>query len=100
MLVSRVGLDGAVNGRAIRKVGNNLEVKASSNSHLKDEQRNMHELSAEYTGNDWTGGVKVDWQGAWLFGGAFTQRIIPSLTVGGDMTFVSVNGVTIGQVGA
>lgn len=100
MLVSRVGLDGAVNGRAIRKVGTNLEVKASSNSHLKDEQRNMHEGSIEYTGNDWTCAGKLAWQGAWLIGGAFTQRVIPSLQVGGDLTFVTVNGVTIGQVGA
>jgi len=100
MLVARAGLDGAVNGRAIQKVGNCLEVKASSNSHLKDPQRNMHEGSLEYTGKDSTMTAKLAWQGAWLMGGAFTQRIVPSLQLGGDLTLVAVNGVTsIGQIG-
>mmetsp|Transcript_132236 Transcript_132236/g.411025 ORF Transcript_132236/g.411025 Transcript_132236/m.411025 type:complete len:359 (+) Transcript_132236:83-1159(+) len=100
MLVARAGLDGAVNGRAIQKVGNALELKASSNSHLKDQQRNMHEGSLEYTGTDWTLGAKLAWQGTWLLGGAFTQRIMPSLHLGGDLTLVAVNGVTsIGQIG-
>jgi mitochondrial import receptor subunit TOM40 len=101
MLVARAGLDGSVNGRAIQKVGSCVELKASSNSHLKDPQRNMHEGSFEFTGADstWTG--KLAWQGAWLFGGAMTQRIMPSVQLGGDLTLVKVNGMTsIGQVGA
>jgi len=100
MLVARAGLDGGVNGRAIQKVGSGAEFKCSSNSHLKDPQRNMHEGSFEYTGSDWTMGAKLAWQGAWLLGGAFSQRIVPSLHMGGDLTLVAVNGVTsIGQVG-
>merc|ERR1712050_799165 len=47
-----------------------------------------------------TAGVKLAWQGACLFGGSFTQRILPSLQMGGDLTLVAVNGVTsIGQIG-
>jgi mitochondrial import receptor subunit TOM40 len=100
MLVARAGLDGAVSGRMIQKVGQCLELKGSSNSHLKDVQRNMHEGSAEYTGQDFTLAAKLAWQGAWLLGGAFTQRVVPSLHLGGDLTLVAVNGVTsIGQVG-
>lgn len=100
MLVARAGMDGAVNGRAIRKVGDRWEFKASSNSHLKDAQRNMHEGSVEYTGSDWTAAGKLAWQGAWLLGGAFTQRVVPSLQLGGDLTVVVQNLVTIGQLGA
>jgi len=100
MLVARAGLDGGVNGRAIQKVGSAMELKASSNSHLKDQQRNMHEGSLEYTGSDWTMSAKLAWQGTWLLGGAFAQRIMPSLHLGGDLTLVAVNGVTsIGQIG-
>lgn len=100
VLVARAGLDGAVNGRIIQKVGTAGEFKASSNSHLKDPQRNMHEGSFEYTGTDWTMAAKLCWQGAWLVGGAFSQRLTPSLHAGGDLTLVAVNGVTsIGQIG-
>jgi mitochondrial import receptor subunit TOM40 len=100
MLVARAGLDGAVNGRAIQKVGKCIELKASSNSHLAEVQRNMHECSAEYTGSKLSAAAKLAWQGAWLFGGAFTQKILPSLQMGGDLTLVMVHGVTsIGQVG-
>jgi len=100
MLVARAGLDGGINGRAIQKVGNWLELKASSNFHLKEAQRNMHEGSVELTGSEWTLGAKLAWQGAWLLGGAFSQRVLPRLHLGGDLTLVAVNGVTsIGQVG-
>jgi len=101
MLFARAGLDGFVNGRAIQKLGNSMEVKASTNLSLKDTQRNVSDFSFEYNARDWTMGTKLAWQGAWLFGGAFSQRILPSLQLGGDLTLVAVNGVTsIGQVGA
>jgi len=100
MLVARAGLDGGVNGRAVQKVGSCWELKASSNSHLKDPHRNMHEGSIEYTGTQRAFAGKLAWQGAWLTGGAFTQKILPSLSVGGDLTLVGVNGITtIGQGG-
>lgn len=100
MLVARCGLDGGVNGRWIQKVGSNLELKFSSNSHLKQQERNMHEGSCEYSGNSVAWGAKLAWQGAWLMGGAFTQRITPNLQAGCDLTVVGVNGVTsIGQLG-
>lgn len=100
VMVARAGLDGAVNGRLIQKLGTGFEVKASSQSFHKDPQRTMHEGSVEYTGKDWTCGAKLAWQGAWLTGGSFTQRLIPKLQVGGDLTFVAVhNLMTIGQLG-
>jgi len=100
MLVARCGLDGGVNGRIIQKLGQSWEFKASTNSHLKDPQRNMHEGSMDYTGDEVAMGGKLAWQGAWLLGGALSRRIIPGLHLGGDLTLIAVNGVTsIGQVG-
>merc|ERR1719262_1761437 len=99
-MVARGGLDGGVNGRIIQKVGTGFELKASSNSHLKDPQRNMHEGSIEYAGSDWTGSTKLAWQGTWLLAGSFTQRVLPKLQLGCDLTFIPANLMTIGQIGA
>lgn len=100
VMVARAGLDGSVNGRGTQKLGSSWEIKGSSNSHLKDPQRNMHEGSLEYTGSERTFATKLAFQGAWLMGGSYTQRIVPSLQLGGDMTLIGVNGVTsIGQIG-
>lgn len=93
MMVARAGLDGAINGRIIQKFGTGCEVKASSQSHLKDPQRNMHDGSVEYTGRTWTCGAKLAWQGAWLMGGSYTQKVMPQLQIGGDLTLVAVNGI-------
>ena len=67
VLVARAGLDCAANRRVIKKVGSSLEVEESANSHLKDAQRNMHELSVDYLGRDWTMAGKLMLQGAFLF---------------------------------
>jgi|EP00927_Polykrikos_kofoidii_P079772 mitochondrial import receptor subunit TOM40 len=99
VLVARGGLDGGVNGRAIQKIGSSTEFKASSMSHLKEAHRCMHEASVEYTGTSWTGATKLAWQGALLLGGSFTQRVTPSLQLGGDLTIVPANLASIGQLG-
>jgi mitochondrial import receptor subunit TOM40 len=100
MMVARVGLDGGVNGRLIQKFGSSGEFKASSQSHLKDPNRNMYDSSVDYAGKNWAATTKLAWQGAWLMGGSFTQRLLQPLQVGGDLTFVKVQSImTIGQVG-
>jgi len=80
MLFARAGLDGFVNGRAIQKVGSSMEVKASTNLSLKELQRNVSDFSFEYNARDWTMGTKLAWQGAWFFGGAFSQDIAEPAT--------------------
>lgn len=92
MLVARCGLDGGVNGRAVQKIGSGLQVTASSNSHLTEPQRNMHEFSAEYTGGRFAAGAKLMNQGAWLLGTSITAKLTQRLQLGGDLT-----GVYIGQ---
>lgn len=100
MLVARCGLDGGVNGRMIQKIGSGLQLTLASHSHLSEPQRNMHEANAEYTGGSFTAAGKCAWQGAWLFGGSFTKRLVPQLQVGGDLTLVAVQGIMpIMQVG-
>jgi mitochondrial import receptor subunit TOM40 len=93
MLVARAGLDGGVNGRAVQRVGSSLELKASVNSHLSEAQRNMNDGSIEYTGQSFAIGGKVAWQGAMLWSGSFTKRVLPTLQFGGDLTLVAVNGI-------
>jgi len=92
MLVARCGLDGGVNGRIVQKLGG-FQLTASSNSHLAEAQRNMHEASVEYSGGSFTMGGKMAWQGALLFGGSFTKRLFPQLQLGGDLTLVAVQGI-------
>ncbi|CAE6932193.1 TOM40-1 [Symbiodinium sp. CCMP2592] len=100
MLVARTGLDGGVTGRLIQKLGSSWELKGSSGSDLKDPQRNMYEGALEYSGPERAFGGKVAWQGYWLAGGSYVQKIMPQLQLGGDLTVVAVNSVTsVGQVG-
>jgi len=53
----------------------------------------MHDASVDYTGSTIAAGGKIAWQGAWLFGGALSMRVLPQLQLGGDLTLVAVNGV-------
>jgi len=100
VLVARTGLDGGVNGRIIKKLGSSFELKASASSHLKSAERNMHECSLDYAGTESTYTGKLTWQGAMILSGALSQRVMPSLTLGGDLTLVAANGImSIGQVG-
>jgi len=100
VLFGRAGLDGSITGRLIKRLGEGWEVKGTSHSHLKEAQRNMHESSVEYNGSDMTCAGKLMWQGAFLLGAAYTKRLLPSLQLGGDLTLVTANGVTIGQLAA
>ena len=54
----------------------------------------MRELSVDYLGKDWTMAGKFMWQGAFLFGGAFLQKITPKLHLGVELNLVAVPGVT------
>lgn len=100
VLFSRIGLDRGVNGRFIQKLGTGTEFKINSNSHLKDSQRNMHEVSLESGGQHWAGGLKMVWQGLPLFQGAASLRLHPCFSIGGDCMLIPVNGgTTITQAG-
>lgn len=100
VLVARTGLDGGANGRLIKKLGSNWELKASAASHLKSAERNMNEVSLDYNGAEATCTGKLTWQGTMILSGSISQRVLPSLTLGGDLTLIAANGImSIGQLG-
>ena len=99
-LVGRVGLDGGVNARAIQKLTDSIEAKVNLNSNLSDSQRNMSELSLDYYGGSWAGSSKLVYQGTWILNGSMAQEISKNLTLGGELTYVAANGVSIAGVGA
>jgi len=100
LLVGRYGIDGVVNGRIAKTLGKGLEFKANINSSLKEEPRNMYELSLDYANKEWASSLKLAWQGAWLLNGSFSQVITPNLLMGGDLTWIAANGASIGAIGA
>jgi len=100
LLVGRYGIDGVVNGRIAKTLAKGLEFKANLNSSLKEEPRNMYELSLDYGNKEWASSLKLAWQGAWLLNGSFSQVITPHLQMGGDLTWIAANGASIGAIGA
>jgi mitochondrial import receptor subunit TOM40 len=98
--VGRVGLDGGVNARAIQKIFDSFEAKININSNLKDSQRNMTELALDYYGNNWACSNKLVYQGTWILNGSIAQEITKNLSLGGELTYVTANGVSIAGVGA
>lgn len=99
-LVGRVGLDGGVNARAIQKIFSSFEAKINLNSNLNDPQRNMAELSLDYFGTNWAGSSKLVYQGTWILNGSMAQEISRNLSLGGELTYVTANGVSIAGLGA
>jgi mitochondrial import receptor subunit TOM40 len=99
-LVGRVGLDGGVNARAIQKLTDNLEAKININSNLSDSQRNMTEIGLDYYGSHWACSNKLVYQGTWILNGSVAQEITKNLSLGGELTYVTANGVSIAGLGA
>eukprot|EP00397_Hematodinium_sp_SG-2012_P033350 GEMP01035618.1.p1 GENE.GEMP01035618.1~~GEMP01035618.1.p1 ORF type:complete len:357 (+),score=60.48 GEMP01035618.1:82-1071(+) len=101
VFVGKVGLDGMVNGRFIKKLmGESAEFIISGNSSLTDPQRNMCQVSLDYTGSSWTASMKVARQMAWILNGALSQKVTSNLHVGGEIFHVDSNGGgVVGQLG-
>jgi len=91
ILIGKFGLDGMVTGRVIKKLfGDAGELKIVGNSSMKDAQRNMYEVTLDYAGKNWAATSKIAWQTAWIFNGAFSQKITPHLHVGGELTHINI----------
>jgi len=98
--LARVNLDKIIQGKLIQKIGDNLDVKGSTQLNLSDPiNKSMYDASLEYSGRDWTAMGKLTWQSTIIANGAFTQQITPSLQMGGDLMYVAFNRMTIGQLG-
>jgi len=99
-LVGRLGIDGGVNARAIQKIANSFEAKININSNLKDSQRNMTELAVDYYGSHWAMSNKLVYQGTWILNSSLAQEVTKNLSLGGELTYVTANGVSIAGIGA
>lgn len=84
-LMGRYDLDGSANGRLSHRLTDTWEVKGASMSHMREPEKNLHEIGAEKTGHDWTAGVKLQHQGNWLVSGSFSQELTKRLTLGTDL---------------
>ncbi|KAK1444066.1 mitochondrial import receptor subunit tom40 like protein [Babesia gibsoni] len=98
LAMAKIGLDGMITGRFIGKVDDNIEVKASGNSFLKYDPRNVYEAGVDYMAKNWTATAKAAWQGTWILNAAYTHQIIPKLTLGSELTYIVSNGSSIGSI--
>jgi mitochondrial import receptor subunit TOM40 len=97
-IMGRYDLDGSLNGRAVQKLSEDTEVKATVHSTPKDPMRNMLEVGIEQTGFDWAAGAKIGWQGTWLVNGSYTQEITKNLTMGTELMWFAMNSASIGSL--
>ncbi|KAK1937347.1 hypothetical protein X943_001137 [Babesia divergens] len=88
LAMAKIGLDGMITARALAKYGDNVEVKVSGNSFLQYDTRNAYEGGIDYLGRRCTASLKGAWQGTWILNAAYTQQIVPSLTLGSELTYI------------
>ncbi|GFE55228.1 mitochondrial import receptor subunit [Babesia ovis] len=99
LAMGKIGLDGMLTARVFAKQGE-YEFKASGNSFLRYDNRNAYEAGVDYMGRGWTASIKGAWQGTWILNAAYTQQILPSLTLGSELTYIVANGTSIGAIAA
>ncbi|PHJ18972.1 eukaryotic porin domain-containing [Cystoisospora suis] len=100
--MARLSSDGFLQTRFIKGISKTFDIKFNSNSSLNEDAKDkaMHEISFDKMGADWTANFKLAWQGTWILNGLFTQVITPKLQLGGELTWVTANGISMGSVGA
>lgn len=100
LMFARCNLDRVVQGKFIQKIGDSFEVNGSGQFALSDPiKKSVYDAALEYSGRDWTSGIKLTWQQTLVGKGAFTQQITKSLQMGGDLMYVGYNSMTIGTLG-
>ncbi|SCM22341.1 mitochondrial import receptor subunit TOM40, putative [Plasmodium chabaudi adami] len=99
LMISRVNLDGSVNGRFCKKINNFFDCKFNFNTYNKNDPRNMYEMSLEVNNPQNTYNFKTIWQGAWIFNASYTQLLTKKLQAGVDLTYIGSNCASIGSFG-
>ncbi|BAM39534.1 porin [Theileria orientalis strain Shintoku] len=94
----KVGLDGNIALKAFAKLGKRLELKAVTNSKLKIDNQSTFEVGADYIDDNWTATLKCCWQGTFIWNICYTHQIVPSLTLGSEVTYIDANGASIGSL--
>ncbi|EKX74222.1 mitochondrial import receptor subunit tom40, putative [Theileria equi strain WA] len=100
LVMAKIGLDGNIVARGLVKVNKNLEIRANTNSRLKFDNQNAFEIGADYVSDFWTASLKSAWQGTWIWNVAYTHQIVPSFSVGSELTYININGASIGSLAA
>jgi mitochondrial import receptor subunit TOM40 len=97
----RLGLDGTVNGRfGTQLLSDRSEIKLSCSSNLKDQQRNSLEIDWSFIGNKFASSFKVVHQGTWILNSSFSRNLTKNLSVGADITYIPLNGVSLHSFGS
>ncbi|CDU18868.1 mitochondrial import receptor subunit Tom40 homolog [Plasmodium yoelii] len=99
LMISRINLDGSVNGRFCKKINNFVDCKFNFNTYNKSDPRNMYEMSLEVNNPQNTYNIKTIWQGAWIFNASYTQLLTKKLQAGVDLTYIGSNCASIGSFG-
>ncbi|CAC9696249.1 mitochondrial import receptor subunit TOM40, putative [Plasmodium sp. DRC-Itaito] len=99
LMISRINIDGSVNGRFCKKINNNIDCKLNFNTYAKSDTRNMYEMSLEVNKALYTYNFKSIWQGAWIFNTSYTQLLTKKLQAGVDLTYIASNCASIGSFG-
>lgn len=99
LMISRINIDGSVNGRFCKKINNNIDCKLNFNTYAKNDTRNMYEMSLEVNKPLYTYNFKSIWQGAWIFNTSYTQLLTKKLQAGVDLTYIASNCASIGSFG-
>ncbi|CDO63359.1 mitochondrial import receptor subunit TOM40, putative [Plasmodium reichenowi] len=99
LMISRINIDGSVNGRFCKKINNTIDCKLNFNTYAKSDTRNMYEMSLEVNKPLYTYNFKSIWQGAWIFNTSYTQLLTKKLQAGVDLTYIASNCASIGSFG-
>ncbi|KAH7647002.1 mitochondrial import receptor subunit tom40 [Cryptosporidium bovis] len=100
IVLGRVNNEGIVSGRVSHSINDSIETRISVNSSLRDENKNMGEISLDYNGFRSSYSLKFAYQGMYLINGSFSQLITNSLQLGGDLTLVTANNTSIMSIGS
>ncbi|CAG9477952.1 unnamed protein product [Plasmodium vivax] len=99
LMISRVNIDGSVNGRFCKRIDNQIDCKLNFNTYAKNDQRNMYEMAVEVNKPIYTYSVKTIWQGTWIFNSSYTQMLSKKFQAGVDLTYIASNCASIGSFG-
>lgn len=99
LMISRINIDGSVNGRLCKKLSDQVDCKFNFNTYAKNDARNTYETSIEINKPIYACSLKTVWQGTWIFNTSYTQLLTQKLQVGVDLTYIAANCASIGSLG-
>lgn len=99
LMISRINIDGTVNGRLCKKVTDEIDFKFNFNTFARKDTINTYETSIEVNKPIYAYSVKTVWQGTWIFNASYTQLLTQKLQAGVDLTYISANCASIGSMG-